>query len=84
MQISLLLALPSAVLAGLLPRTGAPQALYFLDNNPSGDSIVSIKISSQDGTLSDPVRTSTSGMGLFGQTATGPAQAGMSTMQHLK
>ncbi len=84
MRIPFLLALPSAVLAGLLPRTGAPQALYYLDNNPSGASIVSLKISTKDGTLSDPVRTSTSGIGMFGQTATGAAQAGMFICQQLR
>jgi len=49
------------------------KALYFLDNNPAGSSIVALKIA-EDGTLSDPVRTSTGGSGSIGLTADGPAQ----------
>lgn len=44
------------------------RAAYFLDNNPAGSSIISLKIA-DDGTLKDPVRTPTGGNGLFGLTA---------------
>lgn len=44
-------------------------AAYFLDNNPDGSSIVSLRIGG-DGTLSDPVRTSTNGFGLIGTNTT--------------
>ncbi|KAI1078956.1 hypothetical protein F5B20DRAFT_545667 [Whalleya microplaca] len=49
------------------------RALYFLENNPAGSNIVSVKISSKDGTLSDPVRTSTKGAGLVGLNNLGEA-----------
>ena len=53
------------------------RAAYFLDNNPEGSSIVSLKICPDDGTLSNPVRTSTGGVGLYGLAAssTGGAPA---------
>jgi hypothetical protein len=64
---ALLLACPlSAVLA--IPTAesvySSDRVLYFLDNDPAGNSIVSVKISDRDGTLSSPVRTSTGGNGL--------------------
>jgi hypothetical protein len=40
------------------------RVLYFLDNDPNGNSVVSVKISDSDGTLSSPVKTSTGGSGL--------------------
>ncbi len=55
--------------AVILPRDG-PQAVYFLDNDPSGASIVALKVS-PDGSLSDPVRTLTGGLGRFGLNSTG-------------
>lgn len=51
----------------------AARALYFLENNPSGANIVSLKVSSQDGSLSDPTRISTGGSGLIGVGNTGAA-----------
>jgi hypothetical protein len=54
------------------------RAVYFLDNNPAGASIISLKIA-EDGTLSHPVRTSTGGQGLLALTAGmngAPAAAG--------
>ncbi|XXH02956.1 hypothetical protein Hte_009346 [Hypoxylon texense] len=51
----------------------AERALYFLENNPSGANIVSLKISSRDGSLSDPTRISTGGSGLVGVGNTGAA-----------
>ena len=53
------------------------RAAYFLKNDPAGSSIVSLKISEEDGTLSSPVMTSTGGKGLFGlkTSATGGAPA---------
>lgn len=40
----------------------AQRAAYFLDNNPSGASVVSLSIA-VNGTLSNPIRTSTGGVG---------------------
>ncbi|KAL8945953.1 MAG: hypothetical protein Q9222_007582 [Ikaeria aurantiellina] len=42
------------------------RAAYFQDNDPAGNFIVALKIDPYDGTLSDPVRTSTGGKGLAG------------------
>lgn len=50
-------------------RDDRNRAAYFLDSNPSGASIVSLKINLQDGTLSDPIRIPTGGKGLQGLTA---------------
>lgn len=48
-------------------QVGAAQrAAYFLDNNPSGASIVSLNILN-NGTLSNPVRTFTHGNGSYGK-----------------
>lgn len=73
----ILLTLP--LLGSAHPGCPAPRskgAAYFLDNNPSGSSIVALRIGS-DGLLSNPVRTSTGGKGLYGLTAsmTGDAPA---------
>jgi hypothetical protein len=57
-QISAVLAAPTEYLQN------SNRALYFLDNDPSGNSIVSVMISNKDGTLSSPVRTPTGGKGL--------------------
>src|SRR3569833_2791733 len=78
MKISPLVVLAPAAAAGVLPRSGSAKALYFLDNNPAGASIVSLKISSKDGTLSDPGRTSTGGGGRYGMTAMGVGAGGES------
>ena len=77
--LSTLLLLPTAIAApgsllvgrSTFQHPHSPVA-YFLDNDPAGNSIVSLKISS-DGTLSDPVRTSTNGCGSFQVNATGAA-----------
>lgn len=53
----------------------APRALYFLENNPAGANIVSLKVSSKDGSLSDPARVPTGGNGLVGVGNTGAAVA---------
>ena len=37
---------------------------YFQDTDPAGSSVIALKISSVDGTLSNPVRTSTGGKGI--------------------
>lgn len=51
------------------------KAAYFLDNDPAGSSIVALKIDGE-GKVSDPVRTSTGGVGSIGVNATGfPNQA---------
>lgn len=48
-------------------RVGAAQrAAYFLDNDPSGASVVSLNILS-NGTLSNPVRTFSKGNGSYGK-----------------
>ena len=48
----------------------AAKAVYFLDNDPSGSSVVSLKVG-KDNLLSDPVRTSTNGYGAIGVNLTG-------------
>ncbi|KAI1491181.1 hypothetical protein F5X96DRAFT_491061 [Biscogniauxia mediterranea] len=52
------------------------KALYFLENNPAGANIVAVKVSSQDETLSDPVRIPTGGKGLIGLNSQGQAAVG--------
>lgn len=42
------------------------QTAYFQDNDPAGSSVIALKISNVDGTLSNPVRTSTGGKGITG------------------
>jgi hypothetical protein len=58
-------------------RAFSPRAAYFLDNNPGGSSIISLAIA-ENGTLYNPVRTSTGGQGRFANvaSATGPAAPG--------
>lgn len=58
-------------------RAFSPRAAYFLDNNPEGSSIVSLAIA-ENGTLYNPVRTSTGGIGELNlvANATGPAAPG--------
>lgn len=46
------------------PRKGHERAAYFLDSDTSGNKLISLKISHDDGTLSSPVRTPTGGKGL--------------------
>jgi hypothetical protein len=53
-------------------RDGTNRAAYFLDNNPAGSSIITLKIS-EDGLLSSPVRISTGGLGLYGKNSGGDA-----------
>lgn len=48
----------------------AAKAAYFLDDDPSGSSIVSLRIG-ENGHLSDPIRTSTEGQGSIGTNTTG-------------
>lgn len=58
-QISAVLALPIAE-----SLFGINRVLYFLDNDPEGNSIVSAQISDRDGILSSPIKTATGGRGL--------------------
>lgn len=53
-------------------RDASNRAAYFLDNDPAGSSIVSLKIS-EDGYLSSPNRISTGGYGLYGLDSSGNA-----------
>lgn len=53
-------------------RDGSNRAAYFLDNNPAGSSIITLKIS-DDGLLSSPLRISTGGYGLYGKNSGGDA-----------
>lgn len=46
-----------------------PRAAYTLQNNPDGNYILALAISSKDGTLSSPVKTNTQGKGLLGVNA---------------
>jgi hypothetical protein len=57
-QLAIALALPADNFVG------SERVLYIQDNDSSGNSIVSAKISNTDGTLSSGVRTSTGGNGL--------------------
>ena len=52
-------------------RDDRPRAAYTLYNDPLGASIISMQISLTDGTLNLPVKTSTGGLGMLGNTATG-------------
>ncbi|RDL38388.1 Uncharacterized protein BP5553_02728 [Venustampulla echinocandica] len=61
------LLLPQLTAAIALGSWAGNRAAYFLDNNPAGSSIIALKISSKDGTLSDPMRVSTGGKGLYAQ-----------------
>jgi len=65
------LLLPALVSAIPVDHRNSPdnRAAYFLNNDPAGSSIISLKISVEDGTLSSPVITSTGGKGLIGMTA---------------
>lgn len=77
--------LVSAAAIGLRDNDNSgTRAAYFLKNDPAGSSIVSLKISEEDGTLSSPVLTSTGGKGLFGLTASttggAPAAGGADTL----
>jgi len=58
-QLSAVLALPMAE-----SLFGINRVLYFLDNDPAGNSVVSAQISDRDGTLSSPVKIATGGKGL--------------------
>ncbi|MCJ1249203.1 hypothetical protein MMC30_006426 [Trapelia coarctata] len=53
-------------------RDSRPRAAYTLDNDAAGASIIAMKISLGDGTLSSPVKISTGGQGLLGNNANGP------------
>ena len=64
-----LLALAPLASAWPVSHSG-PQAIYFLDNNPKGSSVVSLRVA-PDGTISNPLRTSTGGKGMIGKTNTG-------------
>ena len=49
------------------------RAAFTLGNNPEGNNILALSISTADGTLSNPVLTPTDGNGLLGLTANGTA-----------
>ncbi|KAI1632399.1 hypothetical protein F4809DRAFT_93131 [Biscogniauxia mediterranea] len=77
MKVSYTLGLASWAAGAVVPthfsNSTSHKALYFLENNPAGANIVAVKVSSQDGTLSDPVRTPTGGKGLIGLNSQGQA-----------
>jgi hypothetical protein len=54
-------------------RDESNRAAYFLDNDPAGSSIITLKISEEDGFLSSPTRISTGGIGLYGVNSGGEA-----------
>lgn len=56
--------LAPVVAAGVVPRNVGPKAVYFLDNDPAGASVVALK-ADKKGMLSDPVRISTGGKGMY-------------------
>lgn len=49
------------------------RAAYIFSNNPYGNKILALSISTVDGTVSKPVLTPTGGNGLLGLTGNGPA-----------
>ncbi|KAL8792823.1 MAG: hypothetical protein Q9195_004552 [Heterodermia aff. obscurata] len=49
------------------------RAAYILSNNPEGNQVLALSISTVDGTVSKPVLTPTGGNGLLGLTVDGPA-----------
>ncbi|TGO22027.1 hypothetical protein BPAE_0187g00160 [Botrytis paeoniae] len=58
---------PIVLAASIITRHHSRDAAaYFLDNNPNGSTIVAMRISREDGTLSLPTRTSTGGKGMLG------------------
>ncbi|TGO45048.1 hypothetical protein BCON_0430g00050 [Botryotinia convoluta] len=58
---------PIVLAASIITRHHSRDAAaYFLDNNPNGSTIIAMKISREDGTLSLPTRTSTGGKGMLG------------------
>jgi len=66
--LKLILVSSGLVLAASLADDNIPagsQTIYFLDNNPDGAAIVSLRISLDNGFLSNPVRIPTGGNGMF-------------------
>jgi len=82
MKLYQLYLLATAVAAHVIQRTGAPKAVYFLDNNPAGSSVVSLEVDGE-GMLSRPVKTSTGGVGMYSVSAPGtPALQGARPLPH--
>ena len=52
------------------PHKNGADAAYFLDNDPHGSSIISLRVG-KNGHLSDPVRTPSNGYGAIGTNLTG-------------
>ncbi|PTD08466.1 hypothetical protein FCULG_00012493 [Fusarium culmorum] len=72
---SISLLLLAASWASAMPKPEHSKgALYFLDSDPNGASVVSFGIA-RDGSLGEPVRTSTGGNGLIGNNANGSVTA---------
>lgn len=61
------------------PPAGRNGALYFLDNNPDGSSVVAMSMS-MNGMPDNPMRTSTGGMGAFGINGTTGTAEPMDTL----
>ena len=57
LSISIVQSLPSN-------RTSTRKTLYFQGDDPAGNDIIALRISDTDGTISNPIRTSTGGRGL--------------------
>ncbi|CAM1506598.1 Fc.00g062390.m01.CDS01 [Cosmosporella sp. VM-42] len=55
--------------ANAIPKTS--RALYFLDSDPAGASIVALPVDQKTGQLGQPVKTSTGGLGLISHNAMG-------------
>ncbi|KAF2151614.1 hypothetical protein K461DRAFT_321815 [Myriangium duriaei CBS 260.36] len=62
--------LHTATHAAPAARPQKPAALYFLDNNPAGSSVVSFALG-DNGIPTNPVKTATGGVGLISLNATG-------------
>ena len=70
----LLAGLISLVAPRVIDRSDTqPRAVYTLENDEAGGYILALPINLADGTVSPPVKTPTGGLGLLGNTATGPS-----------
>lgn len=66
MRFSTFFLIPAVSALAISQRDDRARAAYFLYDDPAGASVVSLKIDVNDGSLSNPVMTSTRGKGLQG------------------
>lgn len=84
MKVLQILGFTSLAAGAAVPAAAPLRALYFFENDPAGANIVSLKVSSKDGSLSDPVRTSTGGKGLIGVNNMGAQVAMGKPLNHIQ